>query len=226
MSACRLNFTAHIHIPYYIIHGHWTRTAPKVPKDLAFDRLPIEGCQNLMFISSFWTITTKISRIKALLRLFEICLVPIQLAYLQITFLYQENASMPLWSWWKDHFKSTLNRIAEGASGYSSRNVVFILKVDSAVGNRRPRRRSQNYNWGGKIQNVEQKKCNHTLDSPDNRSHDLRTKSKDQALPRSNWSEGRAAEQPRERGDSRMMMAAPFKKKEKPLYFYFIVITR
>ena len=55
-------------------------------------------------------------------------------------------------------------------------------------------------------EDVEQKKCNRTLDSPDNRSHGLRTKSKDQALPQSNWSVGRVAEQPRERGDSRMMM--------------------
>ena len=80
--ACRLNFTAHLHIPYYIMNGH---------RVLAFDRLPIVGCQNLMFISSFWPITTKISRLKALLRLLEICFVPIQLVHRQITFLYQEK---------------------------------------------------------------------------------------------------------------------------------------
>merc|ERR1712223_1460775 len=44
-----------------------------------------------MFISSFWPITIKISLLKALLRLLEICLVPIQLVHLQITILFQEK---------------------------------------------------------------------------------------------------------------------------------------
>ena len=62
-------------------------TAPTVHRVLASERLPMVGCQISTFISSFWTITTKTSRLKALLLLLEICLVPIQLVHPQIIFL-------------------------------------------------------------------------------------------------------------------------------------------
>jgi len=61
--------------------------APTVHRVLASERLPMVGCHISTFISSFWTITTKTSRLKALLLLLEICLVLIQLVHPQIIFL-------------------------------------------------------------------------------------------------------------------------------------------